>query len=175
MRPTFLPVIAVAAVFSLTATLASEPAPFARTKQEFIEQLTPRIKTRGLAIGVGTEPAEPEAPQRSFVRVEFDFDSAALRPEARDVLDELGEALRSQELVAYRFRVTGHTDGVGTAAYNQALSERRAASVSSYLTRQFDIPPQRLEVEGKGMSELLVPEDPHSAVNRRVEITNLGR
>ena len=68
-------------------------------------------------------------------------------------------------------RIVGHTDSVGEAAYNQALSERRAQAVANYLTRQ-GIAPSRLSVEGKGESE---PIDSNTladgrASNRRIDI-----
>jgi outer membrane protein OmpA-like peptidoglycan-associated protein len=72
-------------------------------------------------------------------------------------------------LQAQRFRVEGHTDGKGQAAYNQQLSERRAAAVVQYLAQR-GVGTERLQAQGKGFSELLKPEDPLAAENRRVRI-----
>ncbi|PWC34743.1 hypothetical protein TSO352_27500 [Azospirillum sp. TSO35-2] len=120
-------------------------------------------------------PAQPPAaaPRISF-QVEFAFNSAELTPTATGILNELGRALTSPELSAYRFQLTGHTDGVGKPDYNLALSKRRAASVGAYLTRTFGVAPGRLVAVGRGAQQLLNPADPASAVNRRVEIINLG-
>ena len=50
-------------------------------------------------------------------------------------LDELGRALASKDLAAYRFRIEGHTDTVGSRDYNRALSERRAEAVVDYVAK----------------------------------------
>lgn len=152
-------------------------------------------RTRGLSLGTGsaTEPAPPPpastsapaattttaaakpktAPRISF-QVEFAFNSAELTPKAAGILDELGRALTSPDLAAYRFQLTGHTDGVGNPDYNLALSKRRAASVRDYLTRSFGLSPGRLVAIGRGSQQLLDPANPASDANRRVEIVNLG-
>jgi hypothetical integral membrane protein (TIGR02206 family) len=61
----------------------------------------------------------------------FDFDKAALRPENREILSRIAGVLLASS--GYRLFVHGHTDDVGSDEYNQQLSERRAASVASYL------------------------------------------
>ncbi|WP_255542599.1 OmpA family protein [Azospirillum sp. INR13] len=151
-------------------------------------------RTRGLALSTGSaaEPAAPPpapapapaaapaaaakpkaAPRISF-QVEFAFNSAELTPKAAGILDELGRALTSPDLAAYRFQLTGHTDGVGNPDYNLALSKRRAASVRDYLTRSFGVSSNRLVAIGRGSQQLLDPANPASDANRRVEIVNLG-
>ncbi len=109
--------------------------------------------------------------------LQFETGSAWLTPEAIRSLDVLGRALTSPDLSGYRFRVVGHTDAVGSAAVNKALSVRRAAAVAAYLEHKFDIPATRLETIGMGDTEMLVPTPPQTADprNRRVQITNLGR
>jgi outer membrane protein OmpA-like peptidoglycan-associated protein len=102
--------------------------------------------------------------------VYFPFDSAELTPRARQELLALGQALASQDLRPYRYLIAGHTDGVGQPAYNQALSERRAAAVRAFLTETFPIAPNRLVSIGFGQTRLKVPGDPRAAVNRRVEV-----
>lgn len=118
-----------------------------------------------------TQPKE--APRISF-QVEFAFNSAELTPTATGILNELGRALTSPDLAAYRFQLTGHTDGVGNPDYNLALSKRRAAAVRDYLTRTFGVSSGRLVAIGRGSQQLLDPANPASDVNRRVEIVNLG-
>jgi len=63
---------------------------------------------------------------------------------------------------------------VGSAQYNQALSQRRAASVKAYLIDQ-GVQASRIGAEGQGFSELLDPADPSTALNRRVEVTAMPR
>lgn len=121
--------------------------------------------------------AEPpaEAPAISLT-VQFATGSAALTPQAMRVLDELGKALQSEDLRPYRFRIEGHTDTTGSRALNQALSERRAAAVRSYLTQNFGIQPDRLIAVGLGQTRLAVqtPDGVDEPRNRRVQIVNIG-
>lgn len=102
--------------------------------------------------------------------VYFPFDSAELTTQARSELAALGRALSSSELRPYRYLIAGHTDAVGNAAYNQALSERRALVVRQHLLETFPIAPERLVSIGFGQERLKRPEQPRAAVNRRVEV-----
>ena len=87
----------------------------------------------------------------------------------------VGEALNSPQLANYRFRIEGHTDTVGDAGSNQALSERRAAAVRAYLIQRFGVRPERLEAVGLGESQLLVPtpDETPNQNNRRVQVVTL--
>jgi outer membrane protein OmpA-like peptidoglycan-associated protein len=121
------------------------------------------------------EPAAGEAPSIDLT-VNFVTGSAELTPGARHTLDTLGRALTSPSLAAFRFRIEGHTDTVGTEAENQKLSEQRAQSAARYLEDRFHIDPARLDSVGRGESDLAVatpPQTPNSR-NRRVKIVNLG-
>ncbi|MBU6420430.1 MAG: OmpA family protein, partial [Proteobacteria bacterium] len=69
--------------------------------------------------------AMPTAPSANLI-VDFQSGSANLTPQAKATLDQLGQALTSQQLAAYNFKIVGHTDTTGTAAQNQTLSEQRA-------------------------------------------------
>ncbi|MEY4712788.1 MAG: hypothetical protein RIS88_2238 [Pseudomonadota bacterium] len=101
--------------------------------------------------------------------VQFDFDSARLQSVSRPLLQNLAEAMATPRLAETRFLVQGHTDAKGTAAYNDALSARRAQAVAEFL--QFrGIPADRLRTEGKGFSELLLKDQPEAPENRRVRI-----
>src|SRR5690606_23176110 len=87
----------------------------------------PAATTRGCEAPADCEPAVPLV----LVRVLFDTDSAAIRPEFEPQLERTTEALRKHARVAIELQ--GHTDDRGTEAYNLALSERRAAVVREYL------------------------------------------
>ncbi len=104
--------------------------------------------------------------------INFDFDSANLRESSKEQLKNLSLALKDQRLQGLRFRVEGHTDGVGSSAYNDDLSERRAVTVVQYLNAE-GIPLNRLESVGKGFREPLFPNDLPSPQNRRVRILTL--
>ena len=80
-------------------------------------------------------PAPPPAPAPITIDlngVNFDFDKSTLRPDAVAILGEATEILKRYPDL--RVEVAGHTDSIGTAAYNQGLSERRAKAVYDYLT-----------------------------------------
>jgi outer membrane protein OmpA-like peptidoglycan-associated protein len=122
-------------------------------------------------------PSTPEATAPSVsLNVDFATDSATLTPEAKKTLEQLGQALTSKDLASYRFRIEGHTDTVGSAAYNLSLSQRRAAAVAAYLEQTFNIPASRLQAVGMGERGLLVVTPPQTAElrNRRVAVINLG-
>ena len=123
-------------------------------------------------------PASTATPAGPSVNLTVDFatDSATLTPQAIKTLDELGKALSSQQLALYHFRIEGHTDTVGSPAYNKTLSQKRADAVAAYLEHTYNIPASRLQPLGLGEQGLLVPTPPQTAEqrNRRVEVVNLG-
>ena len=134
--------------------------------------------TRGLAIGnVDAMPAPPPAaaPKQEYTaafQINFEFGSARLTPDAQQMLDKIGSVLGDAS--SAKFRIAGHTDGVGSPSRNQKLSAERAEAVKDYLAGHFSIQAARLQAVGKGSRELLNKADPSAAENRRVEITNLG-
>ena len=102
-------------------------------------------------------------------QVMFAFNSADLTTGSQQRLQSL--LPRLNELGVSRIRVVGHTDNVGSASYNQALSERRAASVAEYLISQ-GMAPQKVTSEGRGASEPVAENDTEEgrAHNRRVDL-----
>lgn len=107
------------------------------------------------------------------LKIEFDFDSANIRPESHGLLDELAKALKSDSLAGRKVVLAGHCDVVGSVEYNQKLSERRAASVKAYLTEKGGVPAQSLRTVGYGKSKPLVPNTTpaNRQRNRRVEVS----
>ncbi|MBL8530032.1 MAG: OmpA family protein, partial [Burkholderiales bacterium] len=83
----------------------------------------------------------------------FDFDKYALKPKGIELLDELAATLQGATFDS--IIAIGHTDPIGSKAYNQKLSERRADTVKQYLTSK-GIASDRISASGKGMSELKV-------------------
>jgi OmpA-OmpF porin, OOP family len=158
------------------------------TAADFIEALAPEpaAKTRGIrpkgdaaavsaaasAPGVSAPAASASAPGVDLPVVTFEFNSSQLTAQARQVLDQLSSALRSQDLAGSRILIEGHTDTVGGAQYNLGLSEQRAEAVGRYLASQ-QVDPSRLQMLGKGENEPL-EVDGTAAVNRRVRVVNLG-
>ena len=101
--------------------------------------------------------------------IQFDLDSAKLKEPSKPLLDNLAEAMKNDRLAAVKFKVEGHTDALGSEQYNLKLSQSRAESVLAYLTAK-GVHKDRLKGEGKGFSELLTPDNPKAADNRRVRI-----
>ncbi|KIC09916.1 membrane protein [Leisingera sp. ANG-M1] len=97
--------------------------------------------------------------------INFDFDSSRLDAEARAVLDR--QALWIKQFPEVRFRVFGHTDAVGSNAYNKALGLRRARSAVNYLVSR-GISRRRLEaVVSHGETQPLIPTQDRERRNRR--------
>jgi outer membrane protein OmpA-like peptidoglycan-associated protein len=99
----------------------------------------------------------------------FDFDSDTLAGGAPAALDQVIDSIRRR--ASATIVVEGHTDDVGTEEYNQALSERRAEAVASYLVKR-GIPRDRVASRGHGESRPIVANDGDDGrkKNRRVEI-----
>jgi OOP family OmpA-OmpF porin len=101
--------------------------------------------------------------------LKFEFDKADLRPEDKELLSRIAGILMTSH--DYTISVNGHTDDVGTDAYNQKLSERRAQAVRDYLVKA-GLAAEILSVEGHGKSRPIVAGNTEAAraKNRRVEL-----
>ncbi len=99
----------------------------------------------------------------------FDFDSFALRSQARQDLMDLARSLNQYPNTDAL--VVGHTDSTGSEDYNQTLSERRANSVATFLAQQ-GITPGRMQISGMGESQPVASNATEAGrqQNRRVEI-----
>lgn len=129
------------------------------------------------AEGCGKPVADVVAPTASKVVLNadtfFDFDKSTLKPEGKQVLDQVAQqakALNLETVIA-----VGYTDSTGPASYNLGLSDRRAASVKQYLIGQ-GIPADRIYTEGKGEADPIASNATREgrAKNRRVELEIVG-
>ena len=126
-----------------------------------------------------TPPATPAAEKITFAAdAFFDFDKSTLKPEGKAKLDDLVSKLGAINLEV--IIAVGHTDSIGSVAYNQKLSVRRAESVKAYLVSK-GVEANRIYTEGKGKSQPIAPntingkDNPAGrAKNRRVEIEVVG-
>jgi outer membrane protein OmpA-like peptidoglycan-associated protein len=102
--------------------------------------------------------------------VTFGFDQSSLQPQFYPVLDNVANTLQQYNQTV--IEVAGHTDSLGTDAYNQQLSERRAGAVADYLGTR-GITRDRMMVVGAGKTRPIASNDTEEgrAENRRVEIT----
>jgi OOP family OmpA-OmpF porin len=103
----------------------------------------------------------------------FDFDKAVLKPAGKASLDDLVSKLKDINLEV--IIAVGHTDSVGTDAYNQKLSVRRAEAVKAYLQSK-GVEANRVYTEGKGEKQPVADNKTAAgrAKNRRVEIEVVG-
>ena len=115
------------------------------------------------------------APVVTLDAVTFDTGSAAIGSAQAEALFDLGRAIEAvlDEDPGSVFLIEGHTDAVGDATYNLALSDRRAESVALALTEYFDIPPENLVTQGYGEAYLKVETLQDERANRRAAVRNI--
>ena len=113
-----------------------------------------------------------QTPASLSLAIQFDLNSARVRPESGAVLGNLVAAMLSAELRDNRFLIEGHTDARGNPAANKVLSQQRADEVRLFLVA-LGVHPARLRAVGKGSSEPANPLDPLAGDNRRVRVVTL--
>ena len=160
---------------AVVAQAAPEPAPIAAAPEPMPEPapapevMAPKCEPTMDTITVGAEKL-------------FGFDKANLRDEGKTALNEAADKIKSNPEIKAVI-VTGHTDRIGSDAYNQKLSERRAHIVKDYLASQ-GVDPSIIDAVGKGESEPVVQCTGNNATkklisclqpNRRVEIRAEGQ
>jgi len=101
----------------------------------------------------------------------FDFDKYVLKPQGIAALQNLGAQIRSQGLRVKDIDITGHTDSIGSDAYNMRLSERRAMAVRNFLVSE-GVNSSIIGVSGMGERQPVASNDTAEgrALNRRVEV-----
>lgn len=105
--------------------------------------------------------------------IHFDVDSAVIQARSEPVIGEIAQIMR--ENPSWRFQIEGHTDSDGGAAYNLALSQRRAQAVVDDLTKRYGIARSRMIAKGYGLTKPIASNatDEGKALNRRVELVRL--
>ena len=129
--------------FGAPAPVVAEPAP----------QPAPVVA----AAGPAPQPA-PCTPKTETIEIQsealFDFDKAVIKDKSNEALDAIVAKIKEHGDVEFVL-VTGHTDRIGSDAYNQKLSERRANAVRKYLANH-GVDGARIKSEGRGESEPVV-------------------
>ncbi|WP_296582783.1 OmpA family protein [Xanthobacter sp.] len=108
------------------------------------------------------------------VEIEFDLNSAMIKPSSYRTLGSIADAMHNPILLGYKFLVVGNTDTTGTREINLKLSQERADAVMQALATTFRVDPRRLQAVGLGEENLQDVKHPEAAINRRVQIFNLG-
>ncbi len=136
------------------------------TEEELYDALIPPDDglTRGISV----------VARKADITVQFEFDSYLLTAGGRTVLDTLGAVIGSERGQKFNFRLEGHTDSTGSAAYNMRLSRLRAQSVKDYLISEFPIDPAKLSTIGMGETRPMDRTPPEDPINRRVTVVNQG-
>ena len=129
----------------------------------------PRYEVTVVDTGAGLRAELKKNCKASLYGVNFDFNKATLRPDADPALNQVLSLLKDEPKLV--IEIGGHTDNVGTAAYNLKLSDERAAAVRQWLIGH-GITAARLTSHGYGDTQPLVPNtnDENRARNRRVEV-----
>ena len=146
------------------AAPAPTPAPAPAPAPQPVQQVKPAEAPK----------PKPVAEKVTFASdVLFDFDKSILKNEGKNKLDDLASKVKAINLEVVI--AIGHTDSIGSDAYNQKLSVRRAESVKAYLVSK-GIEPNRIYTEGKGEKQPVASNKTKDGrqKNRRVEIEVIG-
>ena len=143
-----------------------------RTASQISSNFEVQKLARAVFVGPGTYPVAATGPCEGIVRlrgIEFGFDRAEIASSSRPVLDVAVERLG--ECPQINITITGHTDGIGSAEYNNSLSYKRAEATRNYLIGK-GVSAGRLSAEGVGEADPVASNQTEEgrALNRRVEI-----
>ena len=163
----------------LTVKYSNAFGPKVTTGQVTSIDLPPQATSASGSGGAGAASAAMADQLRKSCRVElsgiyFNTNSARLLDASRPALQAIAGVVKESGQSA--LVIAGHTDNVGTAEFNQTLSEKRAAAVRDALVAQFGVPPNRVTTKGYGFTKPLESNDTVEgrARNRRVELVCAG-
>lgn len=136
----------------------------------YMDRQETRLREQLQGTGVSVTRVGDEIVLNMPGNITFQTNSSDLNPQFFAVLDSVGTVLKEYDKTVVE--VVGHTDSTGAADYNQALSERRAATVASYLNTR-GISTQRILAFGRGLTQPVADNSTAAgrALNRRVELT----
>ncbi|EBA09658.1 OmpA family protein [Sagittula stellata] len=157
-------------------TIYREGTDAATLEQALASQVAPQVgRTFSLNQIRNIDRVRQLVPEVSVDTINFETNSAAIRPDEAQELAALGNALKAfiDKNPSEVFLIEGHTDAVGNYAYNLALSDRRAESVALALTEYFKVPPENMVLQGYGESDLLVPTADAERANRRAAVRRI--
>ena len=160
----------------LTRGMSAGPQadPAVKAKEiSFIRTLRNR-KTRSLSLGEREEILAIASDKPKIdLDIQFDYNSDKITTTSMPSVQALGKALSDANPKGSTFVVAGHTDAIGSEAYNQDLSERRADTIKRYLTEKYGINGTDLVTVGYGKTKPKDPNAPMDPINRRVQVVNM--
>ncbi|MGN1285694.1 MAG: OmpA family protein [Bradyrhizobium sp.] len=131
-------------------------------------------QTRSLSLGERQEIADIAANKPKIdLEIHFDYNSAEIAKGSAQAVQELGKALSDASMKGSTFVLAGHTDAIGSEAYNQDLSERRADTIKTYLVEHYGLNGSDLVTVGYGKTRPKDPNAPMDPTNRRVQVVNM--
>jgi OOP family OmpA-OmpF porin len=136
-----------------------------------------RVKSKTEPVALKRPRVAPELlklPQL-LVEVQFDPDSAIVRPQSYQTLGLIADTLVRAAMLPYGFLIVGRTEAGGKREYNLTLSQRRADSIRDVLVTTFKISPKRIQAIGLGEEQLQDANQPASLVNRQVQIVTIAK
>lgn len=156
----------------LSAGTQVDPAASAK-ETSFLNTVRNR-QTRSLSLGERQEIADIAANKPKIdLEIHFDYNSAEIAKGSTQAVQELGKALSDASMKGSTFVVAGHTDAIGSEAYNQDLSERRADTIKNYLVEHYGLNGSDLVTVGYGKTRPKDPNAPMDPTNRRVQVVNM--
>jgi OmpA-OmpF porin, OOP family len=161
-------ILLVAVAFAAGCATQEEPKPAPQPEQPRQAPPAPKPEAKPEA------KPKPVAEKVTFAAdVLFDFDKSVVKPEGRLKLDDLASKVRNINLEVVI--AIGHADSIGSDAYNQKLSVRRAEAVKAYLVSK-SVEANRVYTEGKGEKQPVASNKTAEgrAKNRRTEIEVIG-
>ena len=146
----------------------------AKAKEDTFLASVRNRRTRSLSLDEREEIASIASTKPNIdLEINFDYNSADISKASLPAAQELGKALSNPSLKGSTFVVAGHTDGIGSEAYNQDLSERRADTIKNFLVQKYGISGTDLVTVGYGKTKLKDPQNPADPLNRRVQVVNM--
>jgi outer membrane protein OmpA-like peptidoglycan-associated protein len=152
---------------------ATEDRPAPLASRPTARVTAPALQSKVAALAGEAAPAPRHVAAGAGIvgfRINFALDSAVLPLAAYPYIDRIGELMKEQPQV--KLQIEGHTDALGSADYNLALSKRRALAVAEYLVHRQGVDPDRLALVGKGMTEPMT-DNPFDPRNRRVQFVRV--
>ncbi len=159
-------------ISGLNVADAETTLPFPTTAADIVQALSPtsgRAKKGFNNSDKGVNAIKDDQPKVGAL-ILFDFDSAIIKPESYPLLQEFASALQGG-LANAELIIAGHTDNIGSEAYNFTLSKRRANSVKNFFVSIYNIADNRLTIQYHGESQPIESNDTETGRlhNRRVE------